>query len=155
MCIYIYIYVHGDSLGKNTEVGCHSLLQGIFPAQGSKSDQWSPSVSIPVLPTGVKIQNSNIKNFFINKYFNTYIHLCYIRLKASLWRLLDMAVHNPLQKSSKWYIALYYSALHSVTFCMGSIKHKLAFLSRHKFALWEMWVRGFITDSESSEFKIC
>ena len=23
--------VHGDSLGKNTEVGCHSLLQGIFP----------------------------------------------------------------------------------------------------------------------------
>ena len=27
--------VHGDSPGKNTEVGCHPLLQGIFPAQGS------------------------------------------------------------------------------------------------------------------------
>ena len=27
--------VHGDSLGKNTRVGCHDLLQGIFPAQGS------------------------------------------------------------------------------------------------------------------------
>ena len=25
--------VHGDSLGKNTGVGCHALLQGIFPAQ--------------------------------------------------------------------------------------------------------------------------
>jgi len=24
-----------DSLGKNTEVGCHALLQGIFPTQGS------------------------------------------------------------------------------------------------------------------------
>ena len=24
-----------DSLGKNTEVGCHFLLQGIFPTQGS------------------------------------------------------------------------------------------------------------------------
>ena len=24
-----------DSPGKNTGVGCHSLLQGIFPAQGS------------------------------------------------------------------------------------------------------------------------
>ena len=24
-----------DSLGKNTRVGCHSLLQGIFPTQGS------------------------------------------------------------------------------------------------------------------------
>ena len=27
--------VHGDSLGKNTGVGCHALLQGIFPSQGS------------------------------------------------------------------------------------------------------------------------
>ena len=27
--------VHRNSPGKNTEVGCHSLLQGIFPTQGS------------------------------------------------------------------------------------------------------------------------
>ena len=27
--------VHGDSLGRNTGVGCHSLLQGIFPTKGS------------------------------------------------------------------------------------------------------------------------
>ena len=27
--------VHGDSPGKNTEVGCQALLQGIFPTQGS------------------------------------------------------------------------------------------------------------------------
>ena len=26
--------VHGDSPGKNTRVGCHALLQGIFPIQG-------------------------------------------------------------------------------------------------------------------------
>ena len=26
--------VHGDSPGKNTGVGCHSLLHGIFPTQG-------------------------------------------------------------------------------------------------------------------------
>ena len=26
--------VHGDSPGKNTGVGCHGLLQGIFPTQG-------------------------------------------------------------------------------------------------------------------------
>ena len=26
--------VYGDSLGKNTGVGCHALLQGIFPTQG-------------------------------------------------------------------------------------------------------------------------
>jgi len=27
--------VYGDSLGKNTGVGSHALLQGIFPTQGS------------------------------------------------------------------------------------------------------------------------
>ena len=27
--------VHGDSPGKNTGVGCHALLHGIFPTQGS------------------------------------------------------------------------------------------------------------------------
>ena len=27
--------VHGDSPGKNSGVGCHALLQGIFPTQGS------------------------------------------------------------------------------------------------------------------------
>ena len=27
--------VHGDSLDKNTGMGCHALLQGIFPTQGS------------------------------------------------------------------------------------------------------------------------
>ena len=29
--------VHGDSPGKNTEVGCHAILQGNFPTQGSNS----------------------------------------------------------------------------------------------------------------------
>ena len=27
--------LHGDSPGKTTRVGCHALLQGIFPTQGS------------------------------------------------------------------------------------------------------------------------
>ena len=29
--------VHGDSLGKDTGVGCHAHLLGIFPTQGSNS----------------------------------------------------------------------------------------------------------------------
>ena len=29
--------VHGDSAGKNTRVGCHALLQGIFPNPGTPS----------------------------------------------------------------------------------------------------------------------
>ena len=31
--------VHGDSPGKNTGVGCHALLQGIFSTQG-----WNPGL---------------------------------------------------------------------------------------------------------------
>ena len=30
--------VHGDSPGNSTGVGCHALLQGIFPIQGSNPD---------------------------------------------------------------------------------------------------------------------
>ena len=29
--------VHGDSPGKNTGVGCHALIQGIFPTWGLRS----------------------------------------------------------------------------------------------------------------------
>ena len=34
-CTLTGSFVHGDSPGKNTGVGCHALLQGIFPTQGS------------------------------------------------------------------------------------------------------------------------
>ena len=34
-CISSGSSVYGDSIGKNTGVGCHALLQGIFPTQGS------------------------------------------------------------------------------------------------------------------------
>ena len=34
--------IHGDSLGKNTRVGCHALLQGVFPTQG-----WNPGLPQP------------------------------------------------------------------------------------------------------------
>ena len=30
--------VHGNSPGEDTGVGCHALLQGIFPTQGSNPD---------------------------------------------------------------------------------------------------------------------
>ena len=48
--------VHGDSPGKNTEVGCHALPRGIFPAQGSNWCllcllHWQ-AVSLPLAPPG-------------------------------------------------------------------------------------------------------
>ena len=49
--------VHGDYPGKNIRVGCHALLHGIFPTQGSNpglphcSHQGSPSCLVRSLET--------------------------------------------------------------------------------------------------------
>ena len=42
--------VHGVSPGKNTEVGCQAILQGIFPTQGSNPTQGSPALQAHSLP---------------------------------------------------------------------------------------------------------
>jgi len=47
--------VHGDSPGKNPGVGCHGLLQGIFPTQGATREA----------------QIITTLKFFSMKYYNT------------------------------------------------------------------------------------
>ena len=45
---------HADSPGKNTGVGCHALLQGIFPTQGSNPrlpQPRSPALQVDSLPS--------------------------------------------------------------------------------------------------------
>ena len=70
--------VHGDAPGKDTGVGCHDLLQGIFPTQGSNAGlphcrrilywlsyqvlQHALTIRLPVF-TG----NYTCYNFFFNK----------------------------------------------------------------------------------------
>jgi len=44
--------VHGDSLGKNPGVGCHALLQGIFPTQGSNPGLLHCRQTVPCEPPG-------------------------------------------------------------------------------------------------------
>ena len=46
------IFVHGDSPGRNTGVGCHALLQGIFPTQGLNPGLTLPADSLPAEPPG-------------------------------------------------------------------------------------------------------
>ena len=52
--------VHGDSPGENTGVGCHALLQGIFPTRGSNPGllhcRW---IILPHEPPG-KPQNTGV-----------------------------------------------------------------------------------------------
>ena len=51
--------VHGDSPGKNTGVGCHALLQGIFPTQGLNSGLQHCRCSPLTEPSG-KPQNTAV-----------------------------------------------------------------------------------------------
>ena len=51
--------LHGDSPGKDTELGCHALLQGLFLTQGSNSHpfclrHWQAG-SLPPAPPGKAI----------------------------------------------------------------------------------------------------
>ena len=50
-----------DSPGKNTGVGCHALLQGIFPTQGSNPSLshllYSPAGSLQLAPPGKPIHS--------------------------------------------------------------------------------------------------
>ena len=52
--------IHGDSPGNNTGLGCHALLQGIFPTQGLnlhflRPFHWQGS-SLPLVPLGKPIK---------------------------------------------------------------------------------------------------
>ena len=44
--------VHGDSPSKNTGVDCHSLIQGIFPTQGSSPGLLHCRETLPSEPPG-------------------------------------------------------------------------------------------------------
>ena len=59
--------VHGDSPSKNIEVGCHALLQGIFPTQGSNPRllcllHWQVGF-LPLVPPGKPPRSSTGTNF--------------------------------------------------------------------------------------------
>ena len=54
--------VHGDSVGKNTGVGCHALLQGIFPTQGSNPGlpHWRCILSLGPIEPPEKPKNTRV-----------------------------------------------------------------------------------------------
>ena len=65
--------VHGDSPGKNTEVGCHLLLQGIFPTQGSNPRllcllHWQEG-SLPLVPPGKPQTGVHLSAGFSHSHF--------------------------------------------------------------------------------------
>ena len=89
-----------DSPGKNTGVGCHVLLQGIFPTQG-----WNPRLlhllhwqvgSLPLLASGKSsYSNSGLFNWV---YF--YLFTTLNTLWQGIWRLhFTRGIHLTLRNS--------------------------------------------------------
>ena len=83
--------VHGDSPGKNTGVGCHALLQGIFPTKGSNPSllcllHWQ-ACSLPLVPPG-----KPRKVYIIVKLLKckgvTNVEIRIVDTSESLWRVL-------------------------------------------------------------------
>ena len=106
--------VHGDSPGKNTGMGCHTLLQGIFPTQGSNpvllhrrqilyhlSHQGSPFSLLPwnkyFLP--VKKWNSHLLSLLFFFYLTFMKPLFVTRVWVSFSRRLILYLHTCLERS--------------------------------------------------------
>ena len=54
--------VHGDSSGKNTGLGCHALLQGIFPTEGLNLRSLSLQVESLLSEPPGKSKNARVGN---------------------------------------------------------------------------------------------
>ena len=54
--------VRGNSPGKKTGVGCHFLLQGIFPTQGSNPGLPHCRQTLPSEPPGLQLKKHNVIN---------------------------------------------------------------------------------------------
>ena len=86
--------VNGDFPGKNTGVGCHALLQGIFRTQGSNLSllclRWQMG-SFPVAPPG--------KPMDLDKCLMTCIHHCSITQNS--FTALNILCAPPAHPSSQ------------------------------------------------------
>ena len=82
--------VHGDSPGKNTEVGCRFLLQGIFPTQGLSPDlpHWQVG-SLPLSHQGSP--ESLIPKTKLNTSLSIYQRTAYFQQCLCYFQLLLLA----------------------------------------------------------------
>ena len=106
--------VHGDSPGKNTGVGCHFLLQGIFATQ----ELWSPALQADSLPT--RLQGKPIIDYIPYVYFIS-LWLIYFVIE-SLFLLTPLPVLSiPFGQPQIYSLYLWIS---SVLFCFSDFTYK-------------------------------
>ena len=100
-----------DFPGKNTGVGCHSLLQGIFLTQGLQHcrHQWSPTIIMDILKYNCGFICFSMQLVFASCIFDSlFIHTkyCFLFFKE----LIQLSYNAPLYHGVKnWYYFFKYS----------------------------------------------
>ena len=143
-----YTYSPWNSPGQNTEVRSHSLLQGIFPTQGSNpglslcrwilyqlSHQGSPEHYIKFKPNWYKASGLKlIWNFQIGFCLKTDLLVCFQQIIfLKLWRTFLY----------KWWLGIWCLTLLFYIICMFLLLFKRRWVSRW----WSYW---FFTLSETN-----
>ena len=139
-CIRPVSSVCGDSPGRNTGVGCHALLQGLFPTQGSNPGLPHCRQILYCLIHQGNPKKSREVCLFDEKLINTKLP------PISMAPLLS-------QKAVRWYLSETHSALHVpkveaggtiTTWQLGKLRHKK--LQLHKdWGCMEFWVSPSLT----------
>ena len=96
--------VHGDSPGKNSGVGCHALLQQIFPTQGSNLcllclQHWEASSL--ALPGKLRHHQTRFNLYFVGKFNVTEVYFLWVSLEAQLIKN-PSAMHKTWVRSLSW-----------------------------------------------------
>ena len=89
--------VHGDFPGKNTGVGCHALLQGIFPTQGSNDClfrllHWQAD-SLPLAIPGGPQNEAGLSFMLCRSWLEAKVHTW---AQEGVWSLPGRLAHDPV-----------------------------------------------------------
>jgi len=137
--------VHGDSPGKNTGVGCHALLQGIFPTQGLNPGLSTLQVdSLPSEPPG-KPKNigggslSLLQGIFQTQEWNQGLLHC----RWILYQLNYQGSPSMKQKASFGTVSNAFPAWFFLHFLLGLDWATGCLLSKPGVLPWWSWMHDF------------
>ena len=117
--------VHWDSPGKNTGVGCHALLQGIFPTQGSNPGllHWRCIPSLgptepPEKPKNTRVGSvSLLQGIFQTQESNWVLLHC-------RWMLYHLSYQGPIQDPTQLVIFKHTNAVILLRNCVKTFKER-------------------------------